>query len=311
MTRLASEIEILTEKHLGMTAARVLLYNNYDLTEGSILLFLFDTASSSPFAVLKLSRNRPVLAREYENLQCVHKVCPGLAAAPLFFDQTREFFVLCTAPIAANRLSSYRAKSRKLKLVTRQLAELHTTLRSQSGAATIKSDDYLKPFSGLYDTPLPASVADYYNELAAKHAQSLLQFPLPEISQHGDLYFDNILARGQRIYFLDWEDFGDIKLPGYDLFSLVFDVCNLENGETRLLRRSIDFIAANTVGYFRQLEIPADIVDAIMSYTLVQQYHRSWTLGRTSQEAFATRLVAVAENEQLFKLIARAYRAKR
>ena len=311
MTHLATEIEKLTNEHLGRTVAHVLLYNNYDLTEGSILAFLFDAGARAPFAVLKFSRSRTILAREYENLKSVYNVDPKLAAAPMFFDQTKEFFVLCMAPIDANRLSGYRAKSRKLKLVAMRLTKFHEILRSQSETATITRNDYLKPFSGLYDTELPTNVADYYNETAIIHMDSLEKFPLKAIAQHGDLYFDNILTKGQRIYFLDWEDFGDVKMPGYDLFSLVFDICNLESGETRLLRRSIDLIAASTIDYFRKLALPVDIVDAIMSYTLVQQYHRSWTLGRTSQVAFAKRLGVIAENEKLFRLIAEAYRKRR
>lgn len=307
MKPLMTAIDKMAQKQLGRTPGRVLLYNNYDLTEGSILLFLFDLNSNTPFAVLKLSRSRSILAREYENLRAIHKICPRLAAAPLFFDGTGEFHVLCTEPLDANRLSGYGAQTRKLKLISTQLATLHELLRSQSSTTIFSAEDYLRPFSGLYDSELPVNIADYYNETASEHARTIEEFAVAQIPQHGDLYFDNILTKGRRVYFLDWEDFGEVKLPGFDLFSLVFDVFRLQDKNVSVMEKAIDFVADSTVEYFRKLGIPADTVYALMSYTLVQQYYRSWTLGRTSKGAFAHRLVFLAENEDLLARMANAY----
>lgn len=307
MTPSMSVIESLTNDRLGKTPSRVFLYNNYDLTDGSVLLFLFDQTSTTPFAVLKLARNRSILIREYENLNTIDSICPGLAAAPLFFDQAADYYVLGTAPLIANRLSGYRARSRKLKRVSARLAKLHELLRSQSPSTMFQVEHFMRPFAGLYDTELPVTVADFFNDLAAVHAQLIRQFPVEEISQHGDLYFDNILAKGRRVYFLDWEDFGEIKLPGYDLFSLVFDVCGLQDGAVAQLEELIDSVAGKTVNYFRKLGIPSGVVEALISFTLVQQYHRSWTLGRTSKESFARRLVNLEANRDLFPYMSNAF----
>ena len=80
-----SDIVTLIQDRLGQTADHVLIYNNYDLTEGSVLLFTFKHGASFPFSVLKLSRNRSILLREYKNLQLICDACPGLATTPLFF----------------------------------------------------------------------------------------------------------------------------------------------------------------------------------------------------------------------------------
>ncbi len=307
MQSVTTVINKLIHDRLAMTADHVFLYNNYDLTEGSILLFLFKRATTAPFAVLKLSRNRSILLREYENLKHIREIYPGIAAVPLFFDEIDDYHVLCTEPLNANRLTGTRAKSKKLGLVTARLSKLHLLLQSQSATTTFSKEDYLQPFTGLYETELPVTIADYYNDLAAEFAHKIEYSSVRKIPQHGDLYFDNVLTKGRQVYFLDWEDFGAINLPGYDLFSLVFDVCNLQDEKVDLVEKSLDSVARCTEDYFRSLEIPAGIVGALMAYTLVQQYCRSWTQGRTSKEAFRRRLVFLADNKSLLMHMTDAY----
>lgn len=42
--------------------------------------------------------------------------------------------------------------------------------------------------------------------------------PLPRQLQHGDLWPANIVARGHRLWFIDFEMFGEIQVPMYDVF---------------------------------------------------------------------------------------------
>ena len=300
-------INKLINDKLGQTADRVFLYNNYDLTEGSILLFLFKHSATAPFSVLKLSRNKTILFREYENLKLIRNIYPTIATVPLFFDEIEEFYVLCTEPLNAYRVTGYRAQFKKLRLVTARLSKLHHLLQSQTGTTTIQPAEYLTPFSGLYDTDLPVAIADYYNDLAMEHVGKIESMPVRRIPQHGDLYFDNILAMGSQVYFLDWEDFGEVNMPGYDLFSLVLDLCDVQNKMADVVAESIDDVARCTRDYFPILEIPAGVVGALVVYTLVQQYYRSWIQGRTSKEVFRRRLEVFADNKNLLLRMTEAY----
>ncbi|MBU1102654.1 aminoglycoside phosphotransferase family protein [Patescibacteria group bacterium] len=44
---------------------------------------------------------------------------------------------------------------------------------------------------------------------------------IPLILQHGDFHFANIFKEGKKIKILDWENFAEISLPMYDLFTFL------------------------------------------------------------------------------------------
>jgi Ser/Thr protein kinase RdoA (MazF antagonist) len=54
---------------------------------------------------------------------------------------------------------------------------------------------------------------------------------LPVIPQHGDLYSGNIISHQDRFYIVDWESFGAIDLPFYDLLTLLYSLLR-ETGRT-------------------------------------------------------------------------------
>ena len=54
---------------------RVLMYNNFDLTTGSVLLMIFPPGARVPDVVVKLCRDATVVQREYEHLQAVCRMC--------------------------------------------------------------------------------------------------------------------------------------------------------------------------------------------------------------------------------------------
>lgn len=53
---------------------------------------------------------------------------------------------------------------------------------------------------------------------------------VPIIPQHGDLYFGNILCYKRDFYIFDWESYGVIDLPMYDLVTLIVSLLH-ETGE--------------------------------------------------------------------------------
>ena len=49
----------------------------------------------------------------------------------------------------------------------------------------------------------------------------LARLGLPSVPQHGDFALGNVLVRrGGGVVVVDWEDFGAVRLPGYDLVAL-------------------------------------------------------------------------------------------
>ncbi len=45
---------------------------------------------------------------------------------------------------------------------------------------------------------------------------------LPAVKQHGDFTFNNLSKGGEGLIIFDWEDFGRVNYPGYDLATLIF-----------------------------------------------------------------------------------------
>ncbi len=61
------------------------------------------------------------------------------------------------------------------------------------------------------------------SELAAAVSPEWLN-SLPVIPQHGDLYSGNVLSNRKRFYIVDWENFGAVDLPFYDLLTLLYSL---------------------------------------------------------------------------------------
>jgi len=54
---------------------------------------------------------------------------------------------------------------------------------------------------------------------------------LPHIRQHGDFAVNNIAESGSKLVIFDWEDFGKITLPGFDLCILLASVLQYDDQE--------------------------------------------------------------------------------
>ncbi len=54
---------------------------------------------------------------------------------------------------------------------------------------------------------------------------------LPHIRQHGDFAVNNIAESGSKLIIFDWEDFGKVALPGFDLCILLASVLRYDDRE--------------------------------------------------------------------------------
>jgi len=59
---------------------------------------------------------------------------------------------------------------------------------------------------------------------------------LPAQRQHGDFVPNNFGMRGDRLLIFDWEDFGKVDLPGFDLAVLLGSLVDFDPGRLRAMR---------------------------------------------------------------------------
>jgi hypothetical protein len=86
-----------------------------------------------------------------------------------------------------------------------------------------------EPLQALSEFGTSESVAKGCSRILANMSADRLE-TLPVIPQHGDLYAGNLLQHGQAWYVIDWESFGMVDLPGYDLYTVLLSLL-LKDGE--------------------------------------------------------------------------------
>jgi aminoglycoside phosphotransferase (APT) family kinase protein len=98
---------------------------------------------------------------------------------------------------------------------------------------------------------------------------------LPVIPQHGDLYSGNILSHRDRFYVVDWESFGAIDLPFYDLLILLYSLLRDTGGETparwhpTLMNRVPSLIRC----YAQRLDLTSADVSLLLPLALANWFH--------------------------------------
>jgi phosphotransferase family enzyme len=198
-----------------------LVYTNRGQKRSSVLLFLFLGGSSSPRAIVKLSRDAASIFREFTALQRLFSRLPDHVPEPYLHGEIRglAYFAMeaiaAEAPIPINFAGLVPKALRGIITFHRQLAE-----GPMSHAALGR--EVLDPLGEFERT-----WASHHRDLSLlceslrRRLDILMTVQLPQLPQHGDFCVDNLLVRPDgRIVVIDWEEFGAVRLPAYDLLTL-------------------------------------------------------------------------------------------
>jgi hypothetical protein len=281
---------------------RTLIYNNFDLTTTSILLMIFSSGSKQPDVVVKLCRDAGVVKREFENLCAIRDHDGDLAPAPLFFDAIDAFGVLGMKAVPGRPLSVWGARLARLPAVVDRLVAFHRSVQGSPMDLDRSLGYFREPFETIgrlgHDVSVERAVVGIGQSLAPLVQKAVL----PRIPQHGDLCFNNILLDGSRISFVDWEDFGQVLLPGYDLFCLFLSFY-VPGEPERLWRddRLRQSLRSAVDAYFAAISIPKNLAGAMLAFSVVQQFVYGHRLGRSSAEALWQRVVSYVQHEDRFR----------
>ena len=156
-------------------------------------------------------------------MQQVYPEIPSLMPQPLHFGKQADFWVLWMEGVRGSRLSLDTVYSPSvLRSVVQMVLKFHVGVRrptSKYGADRHRRlvEEPLEALSGFGSAP---AVIGGCKDIAREASPSWVG-TLPAIPQHGDFCLGNLVSdsRGTRI--LDWEVFGLIDLPCFDLFTFL------------------------------------------------------------------------------------------
>ncbi len=168
--------------------------------------------------VTKLDRKPDTLAREFENLAYVYSRVPELVPRPLTFGRWEQYWALWIEGIAGVPFGN---STGSLGTVVDTLLSFHCAVRGRHCQREHSRyhrmvQDPLENAARCASSAVRRGCGRLLRRIDANSLDSL-----PVIPQHGDFYPANVtLFRGQ-LRVLDWETFGTVDLPLYDLVTFL------------------------------------------------------------------------------------------
>ena len=202
-------------------AWRCSLYNNHGAVSSSVVAFLFGAGDGVPRVIVKLSRQTDTVTREEAALRRLSALVPGRVPRPYLGGELRGVAFLAMEGLDAEAIPVSRFEDR-FPDVLAALLELHGAVSEAPGDVgdlereVLETLEQLECRSAASDLGLAALCSRMREQL-----HGLARLGLPRVPQHGDFSLGNVLVRrGGGVVVVDWEDYGAVRLPGYDLVAL-------------------------------------------------------------------------------------------
>lgn len=210
-----------------------LFNNNYHPHASNLNLLWFHDGDEFPRVVTKAFRDPQLPKREFENLQRVYSRASAWVPKPLHFGLQGQFWTLWMEGVPGMRFRTGKHYApAMLRSVVEAVARMHGAVRN--GGRRSDLERYRRMVSEPLQTVGKFGASDSIRAgcagLAARCSAEWVD-SLPVIPQHGDLFFSNILSDRGKWRVVDWESFGTIDLPFYDLFTFLLSLLRA-GGET-------------------------------------------------------------------------------
>ena len=215
------------------------LYNNRGGPTSSILVFGFTAGEARPAVAVKLSRDQERASREYAALVRLAPKLSQRVPKPYLMGECRGWTFLAMEGMTGRSIAAAKI-SRFLTSIIEVLVALHREgdegpMSQAELAAEIEGP--LRVFERDYAvgrTELEALCEAVRFDLA-----ELGDAPLPRVNQHGDFTLGNLLAGPTgSVVVVDWEEFGQIRTPAYDLSVLFSNLPRRDPFAHRRLRKA-------------------------------------------------------------------------
>lgn len=270
-----------------------LFHNNYHSHHSNINLLWFHDGSEFPQIATKVYRTPQIPQREFENLKWAHRLASTWVPRPLFCGMQGGFWTLWMEGVPGHRF--WKFSPANLRSAVEMISSLHEAIRI--GAQTPAPDRYRR----IVSTPL-ATLAEFGPSasirggcaIVAANATARWIDSQAFIPQHGDLFVDNVLLHGDRWHVIDWESFGEVDFPFYDLVTLFVSALGAQ-GETpdmwdTSLLQQVPILVKH---YADSLNLPPEDMRLLLPLTLANWFHLQWSDGR---KAFTARMYRVIQH---------------
>jgi aminoglycoside phosphotransferase (APT) family kinase protein len=194
-----------------------------------------------------------------------------------------EFWMMWMAGVPGLRFprrSSYPVPV--LQSMVDMLASIHHALARPAGESSADRHERMvaRPLTALMEWGPSAEVRASCRTLAAESSAAWLQ-QLPVIPQHGDIFVDNVIRDRDRYYLVDWEVFGAVDLPFYDLLTLMISLLRA-SGETpeRFNPNLVRQVPLLVERYARRMGLPLSLVPKLIPLTMANWFYLHWLEGR-------------------------------
>jgi Phosphotransferase enzyme family len=170
------------------------------------------------------------IIREYAALEECSRLYPGLIPVPVIFAESDQYVILVTKNIdhTVTELSDIFSTAGQIQTF------LTGRERMVKSMHAVSYNDHVQTLNQAL-TVLPKYLHQDIQTIRVLHAWDKLLEVLPVIPQHGDLAINNMAQTGTGLILFDWEDYGFVTIPGFDLCILLVSGCNFNLSELILL----------------------------------------------------------------------------
>jgi hypothetical protein len=217
---------------------RCSLYSNHGTIASSVVAFVFGADDSVPRVIVKLSRQADTIAREEAALRRLSALVPGRVPHPYLGGELRGVAFLAMEGLDARAISESQFEGHFRGILEALLELQGAVLEGPANERGLEREllDTLTQLEHRGDVPglgMPALCSRLRDQL-----RQLVRIGLLTVPQHGDFSLGNVLARRSGgIVVIDWEDYGSVRLPGYDLVVLFATLPDRDFLGDRRLRR--------------------------------------------------------------------------
>jgi aminoglycoside phosphotransferase (APT) family kinase protein len=259
-----------------------LFHNNYHSHCSSINLLWFYGGGESPQVVTKLYRQPDVLQREFTGLQKAHPGAPRVVPRPLHFGQIGEFWTLWMEGVPGSRFRvEQSASSAALQSAADAIIAFHQGVRFATPPDPNRWDRMVsRPIDAVSRFGSSAVIERGCSSLASAVSPDWL-LSLPVIPQHGDLFSENLLTAKAGCHIVDWESFGLVDLPLYDLLTFCLSLFPADSAPPDQWTSSwLDQIPKLVDRYCQSLGLDRQQIRFLLPLTLVNWFQLHWAEGR-------------------------------
>lgn len=183
------------------------------------------------------------LEKEARALQEVHNLYTGLIPRFIALGHTDKFNILVMAgmTITTASIEDVMFLSGKQRELMQRLLSGEDRIVSLEDYTPGKAAEVMEPAIEL----LPDELSQKYKNIMKDREWEEFLNNMPFIPQHGDLAINNVGKTDTGIIVFDWEDYGLINIPGFDLCVMLLSGCRFNNEQ---LNRIVHDIYQDTEG---------------------------------------------------------------